>query len=576
MKTFVFFRIRQIRFYLLVIYISSNCKVYAQPYVYDYAVFSGSSPSFPASNANGTGSFNSTNTLPDFTWSAATSSGKLNSVSYKLSSDEMPDPNAWESQYGNISTTTPCLRTGHTGNASTVGAPLGIPITITINFNSPTKTSGWAFMLLDADVDQIEIAANDPSGTAYSKAAINSWFKGTGDAKAADGFAAPCWDGTNATLVGGFYTNNPCVAHSTLGGTTNDDGSFGYFQPDMSISSLTLTFYDLQATSASSIRLFIAAIQTIHISGIIYDDANGLFDNTVNGTPAGSAGGAPLYTYLVNASGQIVDSAHVNTDGIYSFKRDILASTVTSNYTTVLSINQYSIGAFNPIPALPSSWINTGEHLGRTAGSDGTINGKLPFAVNSTNVLDANLGITTIALPLKLISFLAKPQEQCTTLQWTTAYEDKSRSFIIEKASAGRSFAKIGEVPARGFNSGNETDYTWIDKELIPGFIYYRLKMVDVDEKYEYSSVVSIQQISDRENNIVLYPNPVKDRLNLAGLTGGEIIRLYAMNGQVLFQSKAFGKATEIDMVNYAPGIYYFTITSTIGNTRCIRILKTK
>ncbi|PMD83645.1 hypothetical protein BWI97_27140, partial [Siphonobacter sp. BAB-5405] len=122
----------------------------------------------------------------------------------------------------------------------------------------------------------------------------------------------------------------------------------------------------------------------VSLSGNVFHDANALTDTTVNSTsqlaiPTG------LYATLVDANGQAVKTVAVGSNGAYDF------GTVTpATYSVVL--HQTSTGSTTP--ALPSGWINTGEHLGANAGSDGTVNGILPnITVATTNVTNANFGV---------------------------------------------------------------------------------------------------------------------------------------------------------------------------------------
>ncbi|MBX3257910.1 MAG: T9SS type A sorting domain-containing protein [Chitinophagaceae bacterium] len=232
---------------------------------YQYAQFSGTIPAFPANAASGTGTFSSPAVIPDFNWQVITSSNKLNKLSFTLTSDEMPDPNAWESKYGNISTATSCLIARHGGNSSVAGAPLGIPITTTITFNSPAAGNGWGFMLLDVDVEQIDIEATDEFGNFYSNAAIHSWFRAVGDADVAADNAKPCWTPGSSTVVGSGAITSPCTRRTTLSSSLYEGvGAFAYFEPDVPVKSLIFHFYNLQDINLTSYRLFIAA-QTLSV-----------------------------------------------------------------------------------------------------------------------------------------------------------------------------------------------------------------------------------------------------------------------------------------------------------------------
>ena len=121
------------------------------------------------------------------------------------------------------------------------------------------------------------------------------------------------------------------------------------------------------------------------ICGNVFNDANGLTDNTVNGTGVNgpSVGGAPLYVSLVSG-GAVIATVPVTSTGTYSF-----TNVAAGSYSVVLTTN----AAGSVTPSLPASWTSTGENIGTAAGNDGTSNGILPVTVGTTSVSNANLAI---------------------------------------------------------------------------------------------------------------------------------------------------------------------------------------
>jgi hypothetical protein len=239
-------------------------QVSAQPYY--YATFSGGNCN-NCGAANGTGTFAIPTAVPNFTWTATAASNKIRSISYTLGSDEMPDANPWETKYGNTSATTSCLRVRHRGNAASAGDPLGIPIDVTVNFSNPTFAMGWGFFILDMDVDELEIvSATDGANNPVPAATIAGWFKGVFDADLNDSRISgnsepPCWDAATRTVVGSEYMPSPCAKVTTLGFDVSDyAGAGAYFEPNLSLNSITFRFYNLQETATPSYRLFIAAL----------------------------------------------------------------------------------------------------------------------------------------------------------------------------------------------------------------------------------------------------------------------------------------------------------------------------
>jgi hypothetical protein len=138
--------------------------------------------------------------------------------------------------------------------------------------------------------------------------------------------------------------------------------------------------------SGDEFMLGVSIDKPISISGNIFNDLNGLNDNTVNGI--GTNLSNALFVNLVDTAGKIVAAVPVNSNGTYIFE-----AVSAGNYTTLLSTIQGVQGNSAPLPTLPNSWVNVGEHLGNTSGNDGNANGILPIIVDTIDIQHANFGI---------------------------------------------------------------------------------------------------------------------------------------------------------------------------------------
>ncbi|MBL7703081.1 MAG: T9SS type A sorting domain-containing protein [Ferruginibacter sp.] len=124
------------------------------------------------------------------------------------------------------------------------------------------------------------------------------------------------------------------------------------------------------------------------ICGNVYNDADGLTDNSVNGT--GTNTGTTVYAILYNkTTGAVLDSAIIAADGTF-----ILGAVPGNDYDVYISTTPVTIGQTAvPVVTLPAGWVSTGENLGAGAGSDGTINSILSLGVVNASVNNANFGI---------------------------------------------------------------------------------------------------------------------------------------------------------------------------------------
>jgi hypothetical protein len=129
-----------------------------------------------------------------------------------------------------------------------------------------------------------------------------------------------------------------------------------------------------------------------------------------------------------------------------------------------------------------------------------------PYLVNSG---DRPLGL--ISLPVTFTRFDARCNGNGTLLTWTTAQESNSRNFEIQKSNDGTAWENVAVVPAAG-NSASQRNYQQLD--LSGGAAFYRIKQVDNDGRFVYTSIVRTHcEVSNSSS--VIYPVPTRDVLNL-------------------------------------------------------------
>ncbi len=94
-------------------------------------------------------------------------------------------------------------------------------------------------------------------------------------------------------------------------------------------------------------------------------------------------------------------------------------------------------------------------------------------------------------LPLTLLEFNGRKVANASLLHWTTANEFNIQHFEIERATENGLFETIGTVKATGLTHKQES-YQFIDETPHPEMNYYRLRMIEADGKYSYSSVALV------------------------------------------------------------------------------------
>lgn len=184
------------------------------------------------------------------------------------------------------------------------------------------------------------------------------------------------------------------------------------------------------------------------------------------------------------------------------------------------------------------------------------------FPVNSFSEFWLNNGGTTgdQPLPINLISFEAIKQTNSVLLQWVTANEVNSSKFIVERSGDGTNYISIGTVPAK--NTAGNNYYNLTDMQPIAGLNYYRLKMVDKDNAYQYSPVRKIN-FNNTGDDITMYPNPViNSKLFIASSGNCTRALLYDATGKLIKTFALQGRSNTLNLAGIAKGVYQLKIFS--------------
>ncbi|MGC4102949.1 T9SS type A sorting domain-containing protein [Ferruginibacter sp.] len=247
-------------------------------------------------------------------------------------------------------------------------------------------------------------------------------------------------------------------------------------------------------------------------------------------------------------------------DGILGNANKIVITNIPGNATMYyngvsVTLNQ-QITNFNP------ALVSFG---GITNGSTSVVF-KYAFvdAAGKQDPTPANYTISwTGALPVTLERFSATKENDQVQLTWRTLTEQNVSRFIIEYSTDGINFNAIATVAATG-NSSIPVNYTWIHSSPVAGNNYYRLKMVDIDDRFVYSTVAVIKMSGSTDLVISAYPNPVHYLLNIwlpkPGTTH-TILNVYSNDGELVY-SKATGNVQTIllPVSTFSKGIYYIRI----------------
>ncbi len=253
---------------------------------------------------------------------------------------------------------------------------------------------------------------------------------------------------------------------------------------------------------------------------------------------SGTVGSLPVLTVSITSlSGFSSDLGKPSAAQSYTLTGSNLgAATVTATAPASYELSTDGF-AFAPTLALVP---NAGGALSQTvqvrltgAGS-GTLSGSITHASATNTFPSVSVSGLIVPLPVRLVSFRAVVVGDRVSLGWETTLERNASHFTVERSGNGRTFEAIGRVAATG-DTKNRQAYGLFDALPLPGINYYRLHMVDRDDKSEYSTIVSAT-LDDATPAMALLGNPVSGgiiRLAVRNMEGANY-QLRSLTGQVI------------------------------------------
>lgn len=329
-------------------------------------------------------------------------------------------------------------------------------------------------------------------------------------------------------------------------------------------------------------------------------DAQCTFNTTA---PSGAPGatnfftsGAEGFTGNITASGGALHTTNSNgnvtiTTPIYyitwsqsqiivRFNLDRNASNTITAYNITATTNS------NPSIALCSaSGLNISPNSNPvyylTIPVSGLLNGATNFKLNiqftQTGAFDIdNFGTTASTangtLPVHFTAFDAKPSAGAVHLNWNVESEENLKGYNVERSLDGKNFAQIGSVAAAGQNS-----YSFDDTKSASGVSYYRIKSVDIDGKYMYSTTVSVKGTS-ASTILRAIPSLVQSDVIIQHETAakGSQINVASEDGRII-KSVVPAIGTQQTVVNLSTanrGLYIIRFVNASGEMETVKVVK--
>jgi len=177
-----------------------------------------------------------------------------------------------------------------------------------------------------------------------------------------------------------------------------------------------------------------------------------------------------------------------------------------------------------------------------------------------------------VTLPVELISFNANVSGNRADLSWQTTTEKNNRGFEVQRKIGEHDWQSIGFVKGNGTTTQIHS-YTFMDEldgMMESRTIYYRLKMIDYDGTYKFSSEVSVNPAPNRFELSQNYPNPFNPSTSISWqspVSAKQTLKIYDVIGNevaTLVDEHRDAGSYEVNFspneYNLASGVYLYRI----------------
>jgi hypothetical protein len=287
---------------------------------------------------------------------------------------------------------------------------------------------------------------------------------------------------------------------------------------------------------------------------------------------------------LISGPSPFINKGEINpgfSPGEIIFDNSSLVDSASAK--TIIEIEGNSAGDYDQISGLATKTLDGTLNLsfdGYTPSSGDQfpiLEGPLEGAFTQVNIsgLDPNMTIELIytptgidlmvdgALPLDLISFEVKESNSFVEIKWVTQNEIDFHGYIIERSTNQREWEEIQFFTSK--NEGRNSFYRFQDIGAKLGSNYYRLKMINLDESFEYSKVEHIK-LREERNAVNIYPNPFIEQIYFNQVEA-QNFEVYSDKGKLV----KTGFANNVNMMAFSSGKYYLKL-----GARTIPIIKIK
>ncbi|MEO7800777.1 MAG: T9SS type A sorting domain-containing protein [Ginsengibacter sp.] len=176
-------------------------------------------------------------------------------------------------------------------------------------------------------------------------------------------------------------------------------------------------------------------------------------------------------------------------------------------------------------------------------------------------------------LPVVLGNFGVQRKPAAVELRWETEQEINSGRFEIQRSIGLKGFQSIGTIDAKG-NTSSLNTYSFNDKTNVSSSVsFYRIKMIDLDGTYSYTSIKSVKG-SGIASDFKVFPNPTTSAATVSINDLSEPVTISVMDHSGrLVKKVSLTNSNQVHLNNLQKGNYIIKMTGEESGETIVRQL---
>lgn len=196
----------------------------------------------------------------------------------------------------------------------------------------------------------------------------------------------------------------------------------------------------------------------------------------------------------------------------------------------------------------------------------------LTNSIPAISLNEITLASSMSVLPVKWLGVLANRTTTHINVNWSAVQDGNSAFFVVEKSYNSQHWTALRDPIAASIGIGTK-HYSSTDYEDEQGVVFYRIKGINKDGSFAYSTVAKVAALRNT-TQISVYPNPVVNHFYLQynGSAVVKSLQVLDFNGAVLMAWKTLQPVYNIQGI--PAGTYSLRLVCADGSTQTQTITK--